>query len=562
MNRNVWHGVACFAIMLVSFMVARVASASNAVTSGNWSSPGTWSAGEPSSVPDNPAIVNGGYTVTIDQPGEGTTLTDLGTVAGETGTLEITAGDLTVTGGALPSIRVGQAASSTGVLNMKGGTVAINGGSGGGFAIGDLMVGDVGAGTVSMSSGNFTVSDEIIIANADISTGVVNVSGGTLKTTGRSIIAGFDGNGTLNVSGTGSVTANFDLLVGFVEGSVGKVNLSGGTIEAGLMFSNSFTGGAGSTATLTQTGGTFTARIAYVLGQGVGTSTLTHSGGAINVLTGNGDMVVSDGGGNTSTYNVSGSATVNLLHNFFVGTFQGANGTVNQTGGTITVGDNVFVGRDGDGAWNQSGGAVSARNMFLGDFDSSNGTVKISGGTLSLSGNLSVGAALASNAPPAPVGTQGQAVDANGTFIVSGAGGVIDVRGNLLANDGDHTRALPGTPGDNVSKLVWEVLSGSGVSMIKVGGLADLTGAEIDVDLLGGSFGAGSTFDLITATDISDDYVQIAEDVGQFQLSVVSGGNGEILRATLIPEPASLLLVLGAIAASCVRRPARLAAVR
>jgi hypothetical protein len=79
------------------------------------------------------------------------------------------------------------------------------------------------------------------------------------------------------------------------------------------------------------------------------------------------------------------------------------------------------------------------------------------------------------------------------------------------------------------------------VSIIDVNGIADLTGAEIDVDLLS-AFPPGSSFDLITATDISTDYLQVAEDVGRINLAVVAGGNGEILRATLVPEPATLAL--------------------
>ena len=42
------------------------------------------------------------------------------------------------------------------------------------------------------------------------------------------------------------------------------------------------------------------ARIAFVLGQSNGTTTMNHSGGAINAMTNNGDMVVSDGGGGTN----------------------------------------------------------------------------------------------------------------------------------------------------------------------------------------------------------------------------------------------------------------------
>jgi PEP-CTERM motif-containing protein len=244
-----------------------------------------------------------------------------------------------------------------------------------------------------------------------------------------------------------------------------------------------------------------------------------------------------------------------LSHDFIVGTAEGANGTVNQSGGTITAANNLRIGADGTGHWNLSGGTVSAKNAFLGDFDSSNGFVKVSGGTFGLTGNLSVGGALASNAPAVPTGTQGQAVDANGTFVVSGSGGAINVAGQLLANPGDHTRALPGTPGDNVSILNWEVLNNTGVSRMNVTGAANLNAAIIDLDILGGSFSAGSSFDLLTAASISSNFVEAAEDVGVFNLSIVPGGNGQILRATLVPEPGTLaLLCLAMMGWSCGRR--------
>src|SRR3712207_7740595 len=39
--------------------------------------------------------------------------------------------------------------------------------------------------------------------------------------------------------------------------------------------------------------------------------------------------------------------------------------TVNQTGGTITAADNVFVGRDGNGTWNMGGGTVTANSTVI-----------------------------------------------------------------------------------------------------------------------------------------------------------------------------------------------------
>jgi hypothetical protein len=541
----------------------------NAIATGDWSAAGTWSGGVPTD--SLPAAIDGGHTVTISTTSELTNLVDVGTATGQTGTLNVTGGELTifdtdtVAAPNLPSIRIGQAAGSTGAFNLSGGLVTIAGNVGSGFADGDLIVGDVGNATMTQTGGSLSATDEIIIGLADVSTAVVNVSGGDFKADGRSILVGFDGNGTLNVSGTGNVRANFDMLVGFIEGGVGTVNLSGGTIEAGFLFTNSFTGPAGSTAVMTQTGGTFTARIAYVLGQSAGTTTMTHSGGAINCTVGNGDMVVSDGNNNSTTYNISGTATVDLSHAFIVGAFGGSNGTVNQTGGTITANgsatpdgrDGIIVGRDGNGVWNMSGGTNNVKSVFLGDFDTSNGTMKISGGTLNVSGNLSVGAALASNAAPDRVepdganGAQGQALDANGTLIVSGAAATIDVAGNFLANPTDKSsfRRDPFIAGaDNSATLGFEIFNATGTSLIDVVGVADLDGAVIDLDLMGGfTPTAGATFDLLTASAFGstgsgttqnvgtgEAFTLASEDSGVFSLALVPGGRGEILRATFL----------------------------
>jgi hypothetical protein len=510
MKRNFW--IIGLAAALTVCCVNDSRAQINAAASGDWSAAGTWNPTVP--VAGDWVHINDGFTVDVNQVGAVADLLDVGSSAGETGNLTVDAVGTLAVG---TTMRVGQVAASTGLVTMTGGTVAVNGAVGSGFGNGDLIVGDVGNGTWTQSGGDTDVADEIIIGLADVSTGVVSVSGGNFRSNGRSILIGFDGNGTLNVSGTGNVRANHDMLVGFLEGGVGNLNLSGGTVEAGFLFTNSFTGPLGSTANMTQTGGTFTARIAYVLGQSNGTTAMTHSGGVIDVIN-NGEFVVGDGGGNSSTYNISGTADVNVARNF-------------------------VAGRDGIGNVDMSGGTIDAINVFLGDFDSSHGTMKISGGTLTLSGNLNVGAALASNAPPAPVGTAGQALDANGTLIISGPGGTVDVAGNLLANPDDNIR-FGGGGEHNDAMLVFEATS-SGVSMIDVAGIADLTGAEIDFDLLS-SFALGTSFDLITATSISADFLQVAEDVGSVDLAIVAGGNGQVLRATLVPEPASvMMLVMG-----------------
>jgi T5SS/PEP-CTERM-associated repeat protein len=541
----------------------------NAVANGEWSSTSTWSAGVPDSgiLGGTPlhANINDEITVTVNSFGNHTNLLDVGTASGETGTLHVEAGDLTITDPSgtepnLPSIRIGQAAGSSGTFNMSGGDVIIDGGTPNDFAIGDLIVGDVGSGAMTVTGGTLSASDEIIIGLADVSNGVVNVSGGNFRAEGRSILVGFNGNGELNVSGDGFVRANFDLLVGINDA---EVNQSGGTIEAGFMFSNVF--GGGGDVVFNQTGGTFNARIAFVLGQGAGTSTMNHSGGVVNAPTNNGDFVVGDGNGNTSTYNMSGTAEVNMLHTFLVGVFEGSNGTVNQTGGTVTNiasttpegRDGIIVGRDGVGTYNISGGAIDVTNVFLGDFDSSTGTMKISGGAVNLSGNFNVGGALASNALPDRVepngsnGPQGQALDANGVLIVSGNSATIEVAGNFLANPNDKSefRSDPFIAGaDNSATLGFEIFSEAGTSLIDVAGDADLDGAVVDLDLMGGFTPSdGATFNLLTAASFGstgsgttqnvgsgDGFTLASEDAGSFTLAVVPGGNGEILQATFV----------------------------
>jgi T5SS/PEP-CTERM-associated repeat protein len=553
------------ALVTAAMWCATPASAqTNSVATGNWSDPLTWSAGEPTD--SIQATLNGGFTVTVDQAGETANNLDIGTASGQVGHLKIgTGGALfianTHTPPNLPCIRVGQAAGSTGTLDMTDGNVYIDGGAGTDPGIGELIVGDNGTGTMNLSGGDFHASDEIWIGAQPTGTGTVNVTGGNLQADGRSILVGFNGKGNLNVSGTATVKANFDMLVGFLAGATSTINQSGGTIDANFLFTNFDNPGVspGSTVTITQTGGTYTAHIAYVLGRGPGTTTVTHSGGAIVCTTelNDGDMVVSDGVGNTSTYNISGTATATVGRDFIIGTFEGSNGTVNQTGGTITAANNLRIGADGVGLWNLNGGAVNAKNIFLGDFDTSFGTLKITSGTLTLSGDLSVGGALASNAAPDRVepngsnGPQGQALAAHGTLTVSGTGATINVAGNFLANPSDKSsfRSDPFAPGgNNTANLNFQIFNATGTSLINATGVADLDGAVIDLALMGGfTPSVGATFDLLKASNFGSTgtgttqnvgtgmgFTLAADDAGIFSLAVVTSGASKILRATFL----------------------------
>lgn len=136
-------------------------------------------------------------------------------------------------------------------------------------------------------------------------------------------------------------------------------------------------------------------------------------------------------------------------------------------------------------------------------------------------------------------------------MIVSGSGATIDIGGNFLANPDDKSpfRNAPTVPdGDNSATLIFEIFDNTGTSLIDVAGVADLDGAVIDLDLMGGfTPTVGATFDLLTASSFGATgtgttenvgtglgYSLAAEDVGGFDLAVVAGGNGQILRATFL----------------------------
>lgn len=195
------------------------------------------------------------------------------------------AGTGTMTGGTVNAgswLVVGRNNGSNGVLNMSGGSVNVATNNGGAFtAIGSfggsqgtlnlsgnadfnstqIYVGEGGTGTMTVagsadvdmsgglqvgrnngSIGNFTQSGGTVDMNGGGlvlgryagATGTATISGGTMTATEDSVV-GFEGTGTLTVSGTGTLIspANKWFFVGKANGVSSTVNLNaGGTLEA------------------------------------------------------------------------------------------------------------------------------------------------------------------------------------------------------------------------------------------------------------------------------------------------------------------------------------------
>ena len=149
----------------------------------------------------------------------------IGKAAGTTATVNQSGGSFLHTGGGNGLIggNVAAAATSVGTWNLSGGLASLSG---------NFQVGTWGQGTWNQSGGTSTFASWFSIGRYNTGVGVVNVSGGMLAHTSTTtdIIVGEEGNGTLNISGTGAVITTNQVRLGNLAGAVGTVTLSGGSL--------------------------------------------------------------------------------------------------------------------------------------------------------------------------------------------------------------------------------------------------------------------------------------------------------------------------------------------
>ncbi|MDO4569620.1 MAG: PEP-CTERM sorting domain-containing protein [Planctomycetia bacterium] len=179
----------------------------------------------------------------------------------------------------------------------------------------------------------------------------------------------FDLIGTLNVNtnGTFQTTSNGAMNIGVANGA-GVAVVDGGTITstgAVTVGSNATTGAASS---LTIKSGSFTSSGAFNANNG---STVNLEGGSLSAtgnLSVNNGTLTADGGTLTTSarlqaygngvINIKGDAVVNANGAFYTGTE--SLGTVNQSGGTVTVAGQFAIGwGTGKGVYNLSGGTLT-----------------------------------------------------------------------------------------------------------------------------------------------------------------------------------------------------------
>ena len=93
---------------------------------------------------------------------------------------------------------------------------------------GELSVGWVGPGTMTISAGGVVQNGTGIVGDTSAATGTVTVSGTNSQwINSQGLMIGDEGNGTLNISAGGHVRADETVIIGQAMGSVGEVTIDG-----------------------------------------------------------------------------------------------------------------------------------------------------------------------------------------------------------------------------------------------------------------------------------------------------------------------------------------------
>jgi fibronectin-binding autotransporter adhesin len=502
---------------------------------------------------------------------------------GTSATVNVTAGTLTV-GTSSGGLVLGRnSATASGFLNVSGGTVAVEGTSttvriGAGFADADnsgasvLTLSGTGVFTTGTTTAAFLLGSNL--AGNTASTGTLNLDGGTLITnriitggTAGASIFNFNG-GTFKATGAAATLAtslttvnvrnggavidsngfNIAITEPLLHSTIGGDNVTdGGLTKQGggtltLNGANTYTGAT------TVNGGTLKAGSTSSFGSGSAV-TLANAAGVNLDITGFNTTVGSLSGGGAAGGNVSlGSATLTTggdnSSTTYAGVISGSGGGVTKagtgtlvftavntyTGSTTVNGGNLQVGAAGVGktgtgatSINGVGAVLSGTGVVQGATTVTLGQISpgdaggVSGGTLSFGSGLTFNHATPSTAA---------ALTIQGSTTLNESGDRIFITG-ILSLDADSNFVV--THGANWTPTMdqsWTLMDWTGV--LTLNGWS--TSANLSLPDLS-SYGLG--------WDIS---------------TLVDGNTGGALVITVAPEPSRVMLLLGSLVCTCLRR--------
>jgi len=254
-------------------------------------------------------------------------------------------------------------------------------------------------------------------------------------------------------------------------------------------------------------------------------------------LTGSGYWKVGDNGtsGVTGTLLQTGGA-LKTTSDLYLGDDDDDHGVYEMDAGSLEIGDDLKLGDDGIGLFELRGGTMTV-NGYVGIANKSApsvGTFKISGGVFNHLGDAG------GNADD----TWFMVSKGGGPGLLQVTGGLADINVNTYMQGGNGTLEI--------------VLDATGISTIDASGGMELDGT-IKVSLAGYTPILNDSFDLIVAqgTRTGTFAIEDLADISPLQFEVSYATGSEIVRLTVVPEPATMsLLVLGGLALLRRRRRA------
>ena len=392
MNRYArWALVATLAILASGRETqCRGASYFWGVSSGTWSTPGSWSPFGPPGAADSAFILNGG-TATIAS-GVSATCGELALGGANRGTVQLISNlaSLTVGGG-------GELVGNTGIgtFNQTAGTnsstslvyLGYNTGSSGSYSLGGgYLVSPVeyaglgGSGTFTQTGGTNSISNYLTLGYAAGVSGSYNLSGNGYVSA-PILYVGVSGNGAFTQTG-GAVSLSSSLYLGYNTGGSGTYNLGGGSLTSGS--AGEFIGNTGN-GMFNQTAGTNSTSGQVAVGYNAGNSSYVLGGGLLAAQ----NVVVGYSG--SGTFSQTGGV-VSAANQFILGydpNFLGISGSYSLSGGSLAAGT-MYDGYAGTGTIVQTGGTVSVTGDVNVGFLTF-GTYSLSGGSVTTAGNLNIG---------------------------------------------------------------------------------------------------------------------------------------------------------------------------
>jgi hypothetical protein len=406
--------------------------------------------------------------------------------------------------------------SSNGIYNISGGTMQTLNFSEDGNSGGNITVGEW-----DNSNTRLNVSGTALVAaktNIVLGGGRVDFPNqGTIEQTGGNVTFGSNGMllnnavppvlvprsvGGLNMAASPASTGTYTLSAGSLrqndidnredqaswnrigQQGIANFNISGGTasFDARTLLGSD----AGSTVTVTQTGGVFEVRRHELIIADLGTVNYNISAGTVQVLDPGRPIGVGNWDNSNGHLNISGTAEVKAAQNLFAGGGRvefPARGEITQTGGTVTVANElqIGIGANGTGIYNMQGGLLEVNRFFMATGTDaatgrgSVGTFNLSGGTFRQRDVANVEDANTwSNISTQP--------NTNATFNISGGlasfhsrflvnnggksatvnqtGGILEVRNGDLTL-GDNTAGAAGAPPSPTPNVVYNLSAGT-----------------------------------------------------------------------------------------------------